>query len=184
MPCRSTRPPHTPARCSPATFAGRAWSVRGSSSLPGRRPAGRRQRRRSGRRRALASASTTGGRGLPRPRSACRSRAAGADRTSTAAAVLRARRGSTAAVRPPSEGHAPQREPALELGLDRQLAADLDLQLELPLGASLLVAGGGHERVPAAALEVVDEVDRAAVCALEGEPVSYTHLTLPTIYSV
>src|SRR3712207_8553754 len=47
--------------------------------------------------------------------------------------------------------------------LDRQLVADLGLQLELALVVALLVARGGDERVEAAALEVVDEVQRAAL---------------------
>src|SRR4051795_7396707 len=55
--------------------------------------------------------------------------------------------------------HAPQGEPALQLGLDRQLAADLRLELQLALHVARLVPRGGHERVPRAALVVVDEVD-------------------------
>ena len=61
----------------------------------------------------------------------------------------------------------PQREPALEFGLDRQFRGHLRLQLQLALGRALLRprAGAGHERVPVAALVVVDEVDAAACCA-------------------
>src|SRR3954469_42647 len=65
--------------------------------------------------------------------------------------------------------HAPQREPALELGLDRQLAADLGLELELALDGTLLVAGGRDERVPEAPLVVVDEVDGLALVVVEDE---------------
>ena len=59
-----------------------------------------------------------------------------------------------------SDRDAPEREPALELGLDRQLGADLGLQAQLALGVALLLAAGGHERVEGAALVVVDPVER------------------------
>src|SRR4051794_31640660 len=62
----------------------------------------------------------------------------------------------------------PEREPALELGLERQLGPELRLQLELALVVALLRARRRHERVEEAALVVVDEVDRAALL-LEGE---------------
>src|SRR5437764_6865011 len=67
------------------------------------------------------------------------------------------------------DGHAPQREPALQLGLDRQLAADLRLELQLALDRALLLPLGGDERVPGAALVVVDEVHRLAARVLECE---------------
>ena len=54
---------------------------------------------------------------------------------------------------------APEGEPALELGLDRQVGADLGLQPQLALVVALLRAARGHERVEAAALVVVDPVD-------------------------
>src|SRR4051794_20682591 len=57
--------------------------------------------------------------------------------------------------RPRSDGNAPEGEPALELGLDRQLAAQLGLDLQLALGVALLLAARRHERVPRAALVVV-----------------------------
>src|SRR5215210_877486 len=63
----------------------------------------------------------------------------------------------------------PQGEPALELGLERQALADLRLDLELALGVALLAAASRDERVPAAALVVVDEVDRLAGRVLERE---------------
>ena len=44
---------------------------------------------------------------------------------------------------------APEGEPALELGLDRQVRADLGLQPQLALVVALLAAGGRHERVEA-----------------------------------
>src|SRR4051794_3904426 len=62
----------------------------------------------------------------------------------------------------------PEREPALELRLERQLGPELRLQLELALVVALLRARCRHERVEEAALVVVDEVDRAALL-LEGE---------------
>src|SRR5439155_18954763 len=67
------------------------------------------------------------------------------------------------------DGHTPQREPALELGLDRQLATDLRLELQLALDGALLGARRRHERVPVAPLVVVDEVHRLALRVLEGE---------------
>src|SRR3712207_9509520 len=60
----------------------------------------------------------------------------------------------------PLDRDPPEREPALELGLEGQLLADHRLDLQLALVVALLVAGGGHERVPRAALVVVDEVGR------------------------
>src|SRR4051812_8572050 len=69
---------------------------------------------------------------------------------------------------PPLERDVPEREPARELGLDRQLLAHLGLEAQLALGVALLVARGRHERVEAAALEVVDEVERL-VLLLESE---------------
>src|SRR5215212_6529777 len=70
-----------------------------------------------------------------------------------------------------SERDLPQREPALQLGLDRQLVLELGLELELALVVARLRAGRGHERVALAALEVVDEEDglAARVRVLEGE---------------
>src|SRR4051812_26203121 len=65
--------------------------------------------------------------------------------------------------------HAPEREPALQLGLDGQLGADLRLDLQLALDAALLLSGRGDERVPEAPLVVVDEVDRLARVVLEDE---------------
>src|SRR5215216_6224148 len=47
---------------------------------------------------------------------------------------------------------APEREPALQLGLDRQLGADLRLQPHLALAVALLRARRGHEGVEGAAL--------------------------------
>src|SRR3954454_10244599 len=78
------------------------------------------------------------------------------------------------AARPPDprvrlDRDAPEREPALELGLDRELRADQRLDLELALGGALLLALRRHERVPRAALVVVDEVDRSAGAVLEAE---------------
>ena len=71
-------------------------------------------------------------------------------------------RSGTAPVRRLEHRDPPQREPALDLRLDRQLLAHLGLDLQLPLGVALLLAPGpGHERVPVAALVVVDEVDPA-----------------------
>ena len=53
----------------------------------------------------------------------------------------------------------PKGEPALDFGLDRQFGGHLGLQLQLSLGHARLGVGGiGHERVPVAALVVVDEV--------------------------
>src|SRR4051812_23669896 len=63
----------------------------------------------------------------------------------------------------------PEREPALELGLDREALPDLRLDLQLALGVALLAAARRHERVPVAALVVVDEVDRLLRRVLEGE---------------
>src|SRR3954468_16261540 len=63
----------------------------------------------------------------------------------------------------------PEREPALELGFDRQLVLELGLELELALVVARLVPGRGHERVVLAALEVVDEVDGLALLVLERE---------------
>ena len=50
---------------------------------------------------------------------------------------------------PALDRDAPEREPALELGLDRQVGADLGLQAQLALGVALLRAARGHERVEA-----------------------------------
>src|SRR5215218_3326094 len=65
----------------------------------------------------------------------------------------------------------PEREPALQLGLDRQLVLELRLELELALVIALLLARRGDERVVLAPLEVVDEEDglAARVRVLEGE---------------
>src|SRR5437764_5144301 len=63
----------------------------------------------------------------------------------------------------------PEREPALELALDRQLGPDLGLQAQLALGVALVVAGARNERVEGAALVVVDPVERPASDVLEGE---------------
>src|SRR5262249_5320468 len=60
------------------------------------------------------------------------------------------------------DGNAPQRKPALELWLHGQFGGQLRLDLKLPLGGALLLPGGRHERVPEAALVVVDEVDALA----------------------
>ena len=60
------------------------------------------------------------------------------------------------------EGYAPKWEPVRQLGFDRQLAADLRLQLQFPFNRVLLLAGGRDERVPVAPLVVVDEVHPAA----------------------
>src|SRR3954451_9578594 len=49
-------------------------------------------------------------------------------------------------VRRTLQGNFPEREPARQLGLDRQLVADLGLELELALVVALLRAGRGHER--------------------------------------
>src|SRR5436190_20448387 len=65
--------------------------------------------------------------------------------------------------------HAPQREPALQFGLDRQFPCDLRLELQLALDRALLLAGRGHEGVPGPALVVVDEVDGLSLNVLEGE---------------
>src|SRR5205085_2183787 len=63
---------------------------------------------------------------------------------------------------------APEREPALELRLDRELLADLGLEAQLALVVPVLGAGGG-ERVERPALVVVDPVDGAPLRVLEGE---------------
>src|SRR5918912_122489 len=63
----------------------------------------------------------------------------------------------------------PQGEPALELRLDRELAADLGLQAQLALAVALLGAGRRHEGVEGAALVVVDPVDRLAGLVAERE---------------
>src|SRR4051794_22742130 len=63
----------------------------------------------------------------------------------------------------------PEREPALELRLDRQGGADPRLQPELALVVALLGAGGRDEGVEAAALVVVDEVDPLGACVVEAE---------------
>src|SRR5437660_9437190 len=63
---------------------------------------------------------------------------------------------------PRSHRNLPEREPARQLGLDRQLVRELPLELKLALVVALLVSRR-YERVPRPALEVVDEVDRAAV---------------------
>src|SRR5215210_7122289 len=62
------------------------------------------------------------------------------------------------------ERNIPEREPAGHVLFPWQLGAQLGLDAQLALGvARLLLPGGGHERVVAAALEVVDEVDRLAL---------------------
>src|SRR4051794_8125386 len=61
---------------------------------------------------------------------------------------------------PPLQGDLPGREPALELGLDRQLVPELRAQAQLVLVVARLPPAR-HERVPRAALEVVDEVHAA-----------------------
>src|SRR5829696_7639930 len=53
----------------------------------------------------------------------------------------------------------PQREPAGDVLLEGQLGADLGLEPQLALGVAGVVARRRDERVVAAALEVVDEVD-------------------------
>src|SRR3954462_12412070 len=70
---------------------------------------------------------------------------------------------------PRLDGDPPEREPALELGLHREALADLRLDLQLALGVALLTAPRGDERVPVAALVVVDEVDRLLRRVLEGK---------------
>src|ERR1044072_7696769 len=62
---------------------------------------------------------------------------------------------------------APEGEPALELGLHRELVADLRLQAKLALVVALLAASCGHEGVERAALVVVDPVDRLAALVSE-----------------
>src|ERR671914_1015244 len=62
----------------------------------------------------------------------------------------------------------PEREPTRHVLLERQLVSHLGLQAQLALVVARLVALRRHERVVRAALEVVDEVDRAALF-LEGE---------------
>src|SRR5436309_13883109 len=64
---------------------------------------------------------------------------------------------------------APQREPALELLLDRELPPQLGLEDQLALVVALLGAAGRRERVERAPLVVVDEVNRPLVGILEGE---------------
>src|SRR3954467_11904774 len=64
---------------------------------------------------------------------------------------------------------APEREPALELLLERESRPDLRLDLQLALGVALLAPARRHERVPGPALVVVDEVDRLARGVLERE---------------
>src|ERR1700729_4337501 len=61
----------------------------------------------------------------------------------------------------PLDRGSPQREPALELLLDRQFLADLRLEHELALVVAPLGAGGGRERIERPALVVVNPVDRA-----------------------
>ena len=51
-----------------------------------------------------------------------------------------------------SNGDAPEREPAVELGLYRQVLADLRLEPQLVLVVALLLADGRHERVDLAEL--------------------------------
>src|SRR5918998_2928486 len=68
-----------------------------------------------------------------------------------------------------SDRDAPEGEPALELGLDGQVLADLRLQSQLALVVALLPAGGRHERVEGAALVVVDPVQRAVLVVAERE---------------
>src|SRR5918998_2121096 len=68
-----------------------------------------------------------------------------------------------------SDRNAPEGEPALELGLDGQVLADLRLQPQLALVVALLGAVGGHERVEGAALVVVDPVQRAVLLVAERE---------------
>src|SRR4051812_43458876 len=63
----------------------------------------------------------------------------------------------------------PEREPAVELGLDRELRADDSLDLQLAFRVALLVAARRHERVPRAPLVVVDEVQRLGGAVVEGE---------------
>src|SRR6202030_3247067 len=63
----------------------------------------------------------------------------------------------------------PQREPALVLLLDRELAADLGLEDELALDVALLLAVGRHERVEETALVVVDPVQLLLLLVLKSE---------------
>src|SRR5205085_9114711 len=59
----------------------------------------------------------------------------------------------------PLERRVEEAEPPAELGLDRQLAVELRLQLELLRVVALLVLAGRHERPERAALVPADEVD-------------------------
>src|SRR5215217_7749647 len=84
------------------------------------------------------------------------------------------RRGCAAAGVPecfdgPLDRDAPEREPALELGLDGQVGADLRLEAQLALVVALLRAARGHERIEGATLVVVDPVDRLVACVAQGE---------------
>src|SRR4051795_9822169 len=109
------------------------------------------------------------------PRAAARHRrragAAGPARRPRGPGARRAARKGRRGRRPrtPLDRDPPEREPALELLLERQPRPDLGLDLQLALGVALLAAARRHERVPGAALVVVDEVDRLARGVLERE---------------
>src|SRR3954447_21663533 len=70
---------------------------------------------------------------------------------------------------PLSDRDSPEGEPALELGLERQLGPDLGLQAQLALGVALLLAARRRERVERAALVVVDPVDVPVALVAERE---------------
>jgi hypothetical protein len=91
------------------------WSTR--SSATARRPAGRSRTRSTARRSSAATAER------------CHERSSSTHPDECAPSVL--------------ERHAPEREPALELGLEGQLVAELRLDLELALGVALLLARAG-----------------------------------------
>src|SRR5919204_5662006 len=74
----------------------------------------------------------------------------------------------------PLERDLPEREPARQILLERQLRSNLGLQAQLALGVARLLAGRGHEWIEGAALEVVDQVEGSpcvgrAGGVLEGE---------------
>src|SRR5918994_2285086 len=108
---------------------------------------------------------------------ASRSRYSGfiASRSSAASPVIMSARGMApprirgVAPRMVSDRNAPEREPALELGLDGQVLTDLGLQPQLALVVALLLAARRHERIEGAALVVVDPVQRPVLLVAEGE---------------
>src|SRR4051794_25097967 len=69
----------------------------------------------------------------------------------------------------PLQRDVPEGKPALELGLERELGADLRLEAELALVVALLLAAGRDERVEGTALVVVDPVHALPGLVLEGE---------------